>query len=165
MLNDSISEEKKRLRAEFHKGTKCACCGQSVKLYKRKINSGMALFLIGLWRLECRHQETLPGMIGREFFSNKQVMNEMDLTASSLDYSVMKHFGIIEPRISEGGKKDSGYWRLTREGIDFVANGKKVNKHVLIFDNKKQGFSDEFTTIQEALGDKFDFQELMKETV
>ena len=104
-------------------------------------------------------------MIAREFFSNKQVMNEMGLTASSLDYSVMKHFGIIEPRISEGGKKDSGYWRLTREGIDFVSNGKKVNKHVLIFDNKKQGFSDEFTTIQEALGDKFDFQELMKQTV
>ena len=33
----------------------CPSCGQLVKLYKRKLNSGMCLFLIGLFKLVTRH--------------------------------------------------------------------------------------------------------------
>lgn len=159
---ETLQQAKDFLRTNFKKGCKCPACGQTVKLYSRKINSGMALFLIGLYRLEIRHQESMPGMVGREFFSNKQVMNEMNLTVTSLDYSVLKHFGFIEARVSEAGKKDSGYWRLTQQGINFTQGNIDTAKHVFLYNNKAQGYSDEKTTIKQALGDKFDFDELMR---
>lgn len=161
---ETLKQAKEFLRSNFKKGCTCPACGQNVRLYSRKINSGMALFLIGLYRLETRYQESMPGMVGREFFSNKQVMNEMNLTVTSLDYSVLKHFGFIEARVSEAGKKDSGYWRLTQQGINFTQGNIHSPKHVFIYNNKVQGFSDETTFIKQALGDNFDFDELMKNT-
>lgn len=161
-MMETIKQAKEFLRANFSKGCKCPACGQRVMLYKRKINSGMALFLIGLYRLDKRQQDSVPGMISREFFSNKQIMKEMNINTSSLDYSVLRHFGLIEPRVSEDGKKDSGYWKITHLGFMFVKHGKEHPKYVFLFNNKRQGFSEEKTTINQALGDKFDFQELMK---
>lgn len=153
-MMETIKEAKQFLRANFEKGVDCPCCGQFVKLYKRKLNSGMALFLIGLMRLWKKNPN-------KQFFSNKEVMNEMNLAVTSLDYSVMRHFGLIEPRISEAGKRDSGYWRMTPKGFLFV-QGHKSSKYIFLYRNKRQGVSDEQITIREALGEKFDYEELMK---
>jgi hypothetical protein len=157
----TLQQAKDFLRANFKKGCKCPACGQTVKLYSRKINSGMAVFLIGIYRLDKRHQDSQPGMISKAFFSNKHIMQEMNINTSSLDYSVLKHFGLIEARVSEAGKKDSGFWKITHEGILFVKHGRDKPKNVFLYNNKIQGFSEETTTIKQALGDKFDFEELM----
>jgi hypothetical protein len=151
---ETIIEAKAHLRANFEKGVDCACCGQYVKLYKRKLNSGMALFLIGLYRLSVSNMTM--------FFSNHEVMAEMKINTSSLDYSVMKHFGLIYTRISEAGKKDSGKWMITSKGVNLLLGQSTSPKHVFLYNNKRQGFSDETITIKEALGSKFDFDELMK---
>jgi len=158
---ETLKQAKDFLRENFKKGCECPTCGQRVQLYKRKINSGMALFLIGLYRLDNRYDKENPGELHRNFFSNKEVMREMNLSASSLDYSVMKHFGLIEPRAAEGGKKNSGYWRLTHKGLLFTRWKARTPKYVFLYNNKIQGLSEETTTIKESLGDKFDFQELM----
>lgn len=150
---ETIAEAKTHLRANFEKGVECPCCGQHVKMYKRKLNSGMALFLMGLYKLTCK---SMP-----MFYSNKQIMEKMNINTSSLDYSVMKHFDLIAPRVSELGKKDSGYWMITAKGVRFAAGHDSINKHVFLYNNKRQGFSDETITIKEALGSKFDYEELM----
>jgi len=151
---ETIKEAKQHLRANFEKGVECPCCGQYVRQYKRKLNSGMVLFLIGLCRLSHREMPM--------FFSIKEIMNEMNLTVTSLDYSVMKHFKLITPRISEGGKKDSGKWMITQEGLRFVLwPDHTIPKHVFLYNNKRQGVSDEKITIREALGEKFNYEELM----
>ena len=43
---ETIKEAKEHLRNNFEEGIDCPCCGQFVKLYKRKLNSGMAATLI-----------------------------------------------------------------------------------------------------------------------
>jgi hypothetical protein len=43
----------------------------------------------------------------------------------------------------------------------FVKHGREKPKNVFLYNNKIQGFSEETTTIKQALGDKFDFEELM----
>jgi len=157
----TIEEGKAYLRANFEKGCKCPCCDGSVKLYKRKLNSGMALFLIGLYKLT--KEANNGSYVSVVFFSNKEIMAKMNINTASLDYSVLKHFNLIDPRASEIGKKDSGHWSITWKGLDFVEkNTTLVPKHVFLYNNKRQGFSDETITIKEALGEKFDFDELMK---
>lgn len=152
---ETIKEAKAHLRANFEKGVECPCCAQRVQQYKRKLNSGMALFLIGLWKLHNRQ-----GL--HRFHSSKDILSTMGLTATSLDYSVLKHFDLIEPRLAEQGKKDSGYWKMTLKGGAFTTLKIASPKHVFLYNNKRQGFSDETITIKEALGEKFDFDELMK---
>ena len=153
-MRETIEEAKLYLRDNFDKGVDCPCCGQKVKLYKRKVNSGMVIFLIGLYRLADKNKR-------KNYFRNTDVMKEMNLSATSLDYSVMKHFGLIMEMTNEDNtKKSSGYWGITSKGFSFIS-GQKIQKHVLIYNNKKQGFSDETTTIKDALGDKFNFDELM----
>lgn len=151
---ETIKEAKAYLRENFEKGCKCPVCDNSVRLYKRKLNSGMALFLLGLYKLT-RDKEAV-------YFSNKDIMENMNINTSSLDYSVLRHFDLISPRISVVEKKDSGYWLLSLKGAQFVTGHLTSPKHVFLYNNKRQGFSDETITIKEALGSKFDFDELMK---
>jgi hypothetical protein len=160
---ETLVEAKAHLRENYKSGCTCPACGQYVKEYKRKLNSGMALFLIGLYKLMKRDAKKNPTVqYTQNFYSNKEVMKKMNLTVTSLDYSVMKHFGLIEPRVSEGGKRDSGAWRLTQEGIHFVSNSDTAPKYVYLYNNKRTGISDEQISISEALDSKFDYEELMK---
>jgi hypothetical protein len=165
---ETIKEAKAHLRANYQKGVNCPCCDQFVKMYKRKLNSGMALFLIGLYKLyqrdfktklKCETSETL---VFRGFYQNKEVFEMMNIKVTSLDYSVLKHFKLIEPRVSEGSKKDSGYWRITNSGTLFVQNLIPSSKHVYIYNNTYQGCSEEEVGIYQVLGDKFNYEELMK---
>ena len=157
---ETIKEVKEFLRANYEKGCKCPACGQTTRLYKRKLNSGMALFLIGLYKLTKNANNGSYTKV--VFFSNKEVMSKMKINTASLDYSVLKHFDLISPRVSQGGKKDSGHWSITWKGIDVIERDIPLSKHVFLYNNKRQGFSDEKVTIKEALGSKFDFDELMR---
>ena len=154
---ETLKEAKQHLRDNFEKGVACPCCEGFVKLYKRKLNSGMALFLIGLYKLAPISHERGQ----QSFFSNKEIMAKMNINTSSLDYSVLKHFGLIEPRVAENGHRDSGHWRITYDGISFVGLNGIVPKYVYLYKNKLQKTEGEIT-IQEALGNKFDYKELMK---
>ena len=151
---ESIKEGKIYLRQEFAKGTDCPCCGQFVKLYKRKLNSGMSLFLIGLYKLSKNN--------GVRCFKNQIIMRKMNLNTSSLDYSIIKHFDLIEEEIDhETEKKNSGYWKITQKGIEFIEQKIEVPSHVHIYNGKVLGFADTTTNIITSLGNKFSYNELM----
>jgi predicted transcriptional regulator len=154
-LSNTLMQVKEFLRKNYSKGCKCPACGQNVKLYKRKLNSGMALFLIGLYRLS---EKT-----NKETHKNQDVMKEMNLNTTSLDYSVLKHFKLIKEDVSEETeKKNSGYWKLTKQGVDFVLNNIQVPQKVHLYNNKVVGYSKEQTKIGQALGSKFNYRELIK---
>jgi hypothetical protein len=151
----SIEAEKKRLRSEFEKGTTCKCCGQTVKLYKRKLNSSMAYGLIIIYKI---HQS-----IGfdKAVKMNREVA-KLKIPSSNIEYAKLSHWGLIEEQESDSTKKNkSGYWKITKRGIDFVINGTSIPKYVFIYNGKTQGRSDETVLISESLGDKFDYKELM----
>ena len=86
----------------------------------------------------------------------------MNLNTSSLDYSIIKHFDLIEEEIDhETEKKNSGYWKITKKGIEFIEQKIEVPSHVHIYNGKVLGFADTTTNIITSLGNKFSYKELM----
>jgi hypothetical protein len=148
---ESLVEGKQFLKENIRKGVKCPCCGQTAKLYSRKVNSGMVLFLIGLYRLTKRD--------GRQFYPNTAVFKEMNLSVKSLDYSILKHFGLIAENINtDTKKKKSGEWILTDIGISFTERKTKIQENVLIYNNKVIGFEGKNILISEV--SDFNYEDL-----
>ena len=130
----------------------CPVCDQKVKVYRRKLNSNMVRFLISLCA-KCR--------------DGSWVHHER-LAYKGRDYAHLRQFGLaVWKTIKDdtSGARTSGYWKPTEEGKQFVAGRVTVPSHVLLYNNKVLGFSDEKVGVREALGKKFDYDELMKECV
>ena len=49
-LQKSLKEVKKDLKDAYEDGCICPCCHQHVQLYKRKLNSGMAITLLRMYK-------------------------------------------------------------------------------------------------------------------
>ena len=151
---ESIKEAKEYLRDNYKKGCKCPCCDQVVKLYKRKLNSGMATTLIQI------HKHS------KNFFHVKDMLREKGFH-NGHDWSLLKYWGLIQELDALPGstKKSSGQYRVTSKGEEFIYGRAKLPKHILIYNKRFQGFSDEETTIKESLGDDFNYYELLNQTV
>lgn len=137
----------------LEKGVQCPCCGQLAKKYKRKLNTGMSMFLISLY-----HATNQTNGVSIHI---SQIL-EFKKQTSGLDFSVLKHWDLIETtNIKDPSKRNSGYWRLTEKGYNFVMNQIKVPKYVHIYSSKKMGFSGQEVSISQCLGDNFNYAQLM----
>jgi len=142
----TISEAREMILQNKNKGINCPCCGQHVKEYKRKLNSGMARDLISLYRKkqEWNHREEFSKSRGKEI-------------------SKLKYWGLVEEKINTNtSKRTSGIWRITSKGIAFVENRMPIEKYVYIYNGYANGFSEEEISITDALKDYFNYNELMK---
>ena len=154
----TLEEAKAYLRKNWEKGAACPCCTQLVKLYKRKLNSGMARVLIEIYNIT---QQKRPAdgwlHVSKECADRK-------LAATDMEYSKLKYWGLIEPRKDdpETGARTSGFWRITRAGRHFVENLSTAPKHIYLYNQKLFKTGSATTTIKEALGNKFNYTELMK---
>lgn len=152
LTEDTLKAAKQHLRNNFNKGTDCPCCGQFVKLYKRKLNSGMAYALLNIYRHHRQDQVNV-----KDFLRINKLPNNHDWT-------LLKYWKILEE--VEGDipeeKKSNGIWKITDFGVEFLFGRVKVPSHVHLFNNKYQGHSDKEITIKEAFGNKFNYTELMQ---
>ncbi len=131
-------------------GATCACCGQKVKLYKRKINSNMA------YRLICLHRKNT---FINEFHHRDKIGTPRD---SGGDFAKLRYWGLIEQMANDDTQKRcSGFWRMTDKGRDFVQSLTVVPAYCYMYNQKPHSFSPEMIGIREALGSKFDYPELM----
>lgn len=155
-LLTTLSESRDWLTKSKVNGCICPCCGQIAKIYKRKLNSGMARELINLYLLTVKTKEKWHHHSDFAYVSGGEI-------------SKLTYWGLVNemPKDHKEDKKSktSGYWSLTGKGIMFVRNEMKVEKHVHIFDTKFYGFSDEWIGIKESLGSKFNYAELMQEKI
>ena len=144
--SSTLEEAKKYLRDNFSEGVPCPCCTQLVKLYGYKINVGMVVVLIKMYK-----------------FGKEWVHPLIDLKTNNGDYAKLRFWGLVEPKSKEPteDKKASGYWRITEEGKKFVEGNKLVKEKAFLFNNKCYGFKGKEITIIEALGKKFSYSELM----
>lgn len=145
---NTIQSAKDYLRSNWAKGVTCPCCEQFVKLYKRKLNSGMALTLIRIYR---HSQGWVPV---KEFLRQNKWHN-------GHDWTLLRFWGLLEEKQHAKGENSSGYWRITAKGISFVLNHITVPKRMLMYNQSCYGFEGGETSISEALGNKFNYQELM----
>jgi len=156
----SIASAKKWLREHAKKGAACPCCTQRVQFYVRRVYSAPARVLIWIDRYYRRHADWLhvPG-----YLTEKGV--EVGVGNRGGDWSKMKHFGLIEPMpraIRSDGSKRTGMWRITELGKQFVRNEARVPAFKLMFDSQVFFTSEETICIHDALGDDFNYGELMK---
>ena len=154
---DTIEQEKQRLRQEWRKGTVCNCCGQLVKLYKRKLDSAMVFGLIEIYRIH-REKGNRDWLHIPTEFTNRQINN------SNAQISKLKYWGLIyeKPNNENSSKRTSGYWRISGVGIQFIFKKILMPKYVYIFNQKQYGMSDDImVNISTCLGKKFNYEELM----
>jgi len=151
----TLKEAKDFLRKNFDEGADCPCCGQFVKLYKRKITSSMAQGLIVISK---RNE------VG-EYFHLLTFFKNIKFTQAGIagDLSKLRWWGLLEMQegTREDGNPNTGYYCLTKNGKLFVGGLLKVKKYVFIYNNVVRSKSDEFTDIKECLGDKFNYDDLI----
>jgi len=76
------------------------------------------------------------------------------------------HWSLIEGRPNDdSAKRTSGYWQPTQKGRDFAHGRISIPKYVYLYNNTAHGFSMEITTIREALGNKFNYSELINSSL
>jgi len=141
----TLEQAKNWLRARVDKGDNCPLCGQHAKIYKRKINSGMARSLIHIYRI-----------------SPNGWVHVRAIGAVSREEGKLAHWGLLEEQTGvgmHGGR--AGYWRLTDKGRAFITGNLMVPKYAKIYNGKLLGLEGPMVTIKDALGDKFDYNQLM----
>jgi len=148
---DTLEKARTSLLRDINQGTVCPCCDRYAKIYKRKLTSSMAYALILIygyfklanptqWLHVEDHLKRIPGI------------------PSSIrgDFAKLVHWGLLE------ASGENGYYRITDWGRVFVEGEHFAARYVFIYNGVIMKFSEEETTIQEALGDRFSYAELMK---
>jgi len=59
-------------------------------------------------------------------------------------------------------KQHGGLWRMTQLGADFAMGSTALPARVVLYNNQCEGFEGDQITVSEALGSKFDYEELMR---
>lgn len=155
MIIETIEQGINHIRQGMSDGVACPCCGQLVKLYRRTIYWGMAKGLIQLYHLH-RAQEGYYHLRDLKTTSKRSVY---DLS----DFSKLKHWGLIYPcPVNDNPKtKSSGLWHITDKGIEFVEDRLRLPKYAYVFNDTVYDRGGELVGIRDALGEEFDYYELM----
>ena len=147
----NLAEAQKQVRDGWRKGTRCPCCGQMVKLYRRKMYAAVIRDLIGLYHRRHDHFHHVS-----TFCYNKK--------SGGGDFAKLRYWGLIEEKTEPGNpfKRKSGYWKITEIGIAFVENRAFCPQYVLVYNQRARYFEGENIDIEQALGEQFNYQELMR---
>ena len=156
-----LASAQRWLEARIDEGAHCPCCNQFAKIYKRKLNSAMALWLIWLVRRSARPRDCsgLPeSVVSAELW---QDIREANVRGG--DYAKLQHWGFAEQRPNKDRRKrSSGLWRATVSGRRFALGQTTAPGSVYLYDSEPIGFSRTRTDIVQALGERFDYEELMR---
>lgn len=144
-----------RVMAGRDEGIDCEGCDRWAKRYPRTFHSSMAQWLIELVKL-----------YKGEFVSTKEVFAKIKGRGSDASgYSLLRHWGLIEPMSEKGSEArkagEAGLWRPTQLGIDFVYAKAAIYEIAYIYNNICESFGGKQVTIHQALGKKFDYDEMM----
>lgn len=156
----SLKHLKQWFQGRLNDGAICPVCDRYAKIYNRKLNANMADILICIYKID-RKDEPENG-----WFRVTEAVLEYKRNSLNQEYSKLRWWGLLEQKrqAKEDGNPCSGYWRITDRGRDFVRMKAVVPRTILMFNNKFLGFEKQTDTItiNQALGDKFDYNELMR---
>ena len=157
-----LEDARKWLRGQFETGAACPCCRQFVKLYKRKLNSAMACALIKVFHyFESPEASVEPWLQVPDYLKSSKLCG---------DFAKLRHFGLVEPKpkaVRDDGSKRAGFYRMTETGRLFVLGEVSVPMHIYEYNSRIVSVPSPdptTTTIEKALGARFDYAELMRAT-
>ena len=134
-------------------GCVCPTCGQFAKEYRRKLHATMALSLINLYKIQNKSGVRWVHFNELATFRGKYVGG---------DINKLTHWGLVAQKINEdSNKRKSGFWGITLNGKWFVEERLSVPSHIVLYNNRLQHREGKPIYITDALGDKFDYKELM----
>lgn len=142
----TLMQARAQLGLRLDEGMHCQNCGQWAQRYRRSINSGMARSIIAMYTVGGRDWVHVPSI----------------LNARSREEGKLAYWGLIEEELivrDDGGR--AGWWRLTEKGERYVLNELKVPHKAVVYNGRVQGFEGELKSITDALGEKFNYAELM----
>ena len=160
----TLGDERARLRRTWHAGTECRCCGQRVKLYRRKLTAGMAVALLSVLRASADLGEGDEGFLHAE---DTLKADRRITSAARGDFAKLTYWGLVErakgPRAD--GSSRNGFYRVTERGRLFCAGRLRVRPAVYLYNDAEyrapEGADTTPVSIVDALGDRFDYAELM----
>lgn len=146
---ESLGEARDWLRSQIDDGAICPCCKQFVKVYRRQINSTMVRALVALYQ----HAGTDSGHW-------PTILNEVGIARA--DEAKLAYWGLVEEepeRREDGGR--AGWWTVTAAGVDWIEGRITIPRYAKVYNGRCRGLEGELRTIQQALGTRFNYQELM----
>lgn len=167
---DTLAEAKRFVEQNLASGTLCPCCGQDVKLYPRKLYADMAAWLIWLvgrsFEVAAHDRAVSRDVPGIVPVQSRGWVRASEHPTAGGDYGKLAHWGLAELRPKDPAdrtRRTSGWWIPTEKGVAFVRGQILVPSHVMLFNSEVRGFSDEQVSIQQALGEKFSYSDLMQQ--
>ena len=130
----------------------CPCCGASNKVYKRKLSSTMTATMCAISTISEEGEWVHLSRVPRRFIHGGEVAQ-------------LQHWKLLEQKRNDNTKKRrSGMWRLTPKGYAFVRRKLRVPSHAFVCapGDRLLGWEITTTGVVEALGNHFDYEELMK---
>ncbi len=157
---DFLGEAAQWVKDHLEDGVICPCCFGTEKKRYRKLNRGMAYWLIRCVRRFNRTQD----WVHIDAFLHERVARVSSLSKIGGDWAKLGNlWGLIVSKKNEDEtKKCSGIWRPTQKGLDFAHGRITVPRRVLEYREVVYAVSEEQTTVQQALGDPFNYKELME---
>ena len=139
-------------------GVDCPCCGQYCKITKRRLYNAMASALVLMYK-HFRKYPFLPYIHLGDFLALQK-----NSKYAGGDPAKLVHWGFIEriDGVRVDGCKRTGHYKITDLGRQFVEGKIQTSKAIYTFNNQVIAYDDEWTTIEQALGDRFDYTELMR---
>ncbi len=151
----TLLDARREMLSEVRNGMdkKCPCCSRLVKLYKRKLHAEMVLWLIALDRL-CDD---------RDWHTTLEIVElSPHLGAGGTNGTLLIHWGLIEKRGEENRSgAPAGSYQVTAKGRSFLYCNSRVPARAHFLCGDLVGFSAEVTTARQAVGNKFDYDELI----
>lgn len=153
--DNSTLREVKRFLRETRKdpgGTHCPACTQHYQEYKRFFTGGMARSLIWLLHVSEKFDDDY---IHVERKAPPEILNVRS-------WDKIEAWGcVIRAPNDDDSKRCSGLWKITDKGRAFAQGRIQVWEHGWFLMGKPQAWSIERRTVREALGKKFNYEELM----
>lgn len=144
--NTTLIQLKVWLRKKADDGAICPVCEQTVKVYRRKLNAGMARSLIRMYKAGGLDYIHIPTTVG----------------SRSREEGKLRYWGLVEEEQvtrPDGGR--AGYWRVTPVGELFVQGQITVWSHARVYNSRCLGLVGDQISIKDALASQFDYEELM----
>ena len=120
------------------KATRCPCCDQTVKIYKRTITKSMLHNLM---------QFCIA-------YPHEVHVKKLWVGANAGDAAKLRHWGLIK-------QVSTGNYVATHEGTEFVLGNHFVPEHVFLFNTEKIGEAGVKMSVRDIV-DGFDYDKLMR---
>jgi len=133
---------------------RCEVCRNPTTTYDRKLHAAMVATLVAWW-----------GVWGDYAWHSLNDLYKLKSNLTTVrggDFAKLIYWGFIEERPkTDENKKNTGIYRITEDGVAFVLGKTRFSRSAYVYNDHVMGWSEELVNVYEALGDTFDYNELM----